>query len=210
MEWLILFDSINLVLSQSTNKADESETQTSKPDTSGSTEKDLNISEKILDILNSEEFLYVFGGLVMLIVVGYAFSLYCRQTPSLEHPTEECDKPPDQSSYKSIRNLRQFFTNTLLNFNNIDEQVAKEHEIKSIDSLTSKNTSKSQSKSRQSNQRPLITLQKSSKSSVFSKSDTNTPIRLKINMIKSEKGSSYLAMKKSKATLFHSSSLSGQ
>lgn len=201
MECLVLFSLVNFVLNQ-TNQPENTRIGRLDSETQAGAEKDLSISDKILSILNSEEFLYIFVGVLVLIVIAYACSTYCRQTPSLEHLTDDCDKLADRNSYKSIRNIKKFFANTLLNFNNIDEQVAKEQEIKSIDSLTSKNTSKSQSKSRhQSNQRPLIMHQKSSKSSsVFSKSDTNTPLRLKINMVKGEKkGSNYLAPKKSKA-----------
>lgn len=208
MECLILFN----VIPSGLNQVDQSETaRIGRSSGDSSNEKDLNISDKILGLLNSTEFLYVFVGFLVVVIICFVCSFHCRQTSSLEHLTDDCDKAPVRSSYKSIRNIRTFFKTTLLNFNNIDEQVAKEQDIKSIDSLTSKNISKSTSASRNRAGKltqPLpLSHQKSSKSaSVISKSDTSSPLRLKINIIKTG-GFDHREPKKSKLPSSISSSL---
>ena len=197
MECLILFNLVPLVL----NQVDRPEAvRAGRSDGDQSNEKELTLSEKVLGLLNSQEFLYVFIGFLVVIVICFACTFHCRQSPSLEHLTDDCDKLSSRNSYKSIRNIKRFFTNTLLNFNNIDEQVAKEQDIKSIDSLTMKNMSKSTSKSRKQSDKAMLMHQKSSKSaSVISKSDTNAPLILKINIMKTT-GSDYKREASKKST----------
>lgn len=185
MEYLILF---NVIPSDALNRIGQPTTGQSEGDQNA-----VSLSDKILGLLNSEEFLYIFIGVLVVLIICFAFTFHCRRSSTLEHLTDDVDPLSKGRSFNSIRNIRTFFQNTLLNFNNIDEQVAKEHEIKSIDSLTSKNHTKSASKHRQQfdkSSRPSLLVHHKSSKSVVSKSDTKfdatEPIRLKIKIIKAD------------------------
>ena len=82
----------------------------------------------------------------------------------------------------SVQSLKTFFFKSkLLNFDNIDERVAKEQDIKSIDSLTYTNL-----KSRPSDQAAKHHFLNSKSKSVFSKSDSY--FLLKIDKPNAKKG----------------------
>lgn len=126
---------------------------------------DETITQKILNFLDSKEFIYIFILFVILIFVCFVCIINCKVNSSVKN------RPVG-----SVQSIRNFLSSKLLGFSNIDERLAKDSdfEIKSIDS--------SGTKSRQSDGSKLNTsTSEGSKlmlSNGLSKSDASFPLKL--------------------------------